>query len=246
MADKLLSVIIPAYNEERFIGKLLEIIQQVDLADFDCRLEIIVVDDGSSDKTASIARSFPGVTVDALVKNCGKGEAVKKGIHQANGDFIIIQDADLEYDPNDYAPMLKALLQPGVDAVYGSRYMDPGGRRGLLAWLRGKHDGQSWTAYLGGRSISFFCYYFTGTYLTDTVTALKLFKKDVIKPLELTTTGFELDHEITSKVLAHGQHIIEVPIHYYPRSKAEGKKIGLRDWLNAIKTFRHLGSLQTG
>lgn len=242
MADKLLSVVIPAFNEEKFIGKLLGLIQQVDLGDLGCKLEIIVVDDGSSDNTASVAQGFPQVTVDALARNCGKGEAVKKGISQANGDFIIIQDADLEYDPEDYTPMLEALLQPGVDAVYGSRYKHPDGRKGLAAWLRGRHKGQSWTAYLGGRSLSFAGYYFTGTYLTDTVTALKLFKRDVIRSLELTTTGFELDHEITSKILARGQHIVEVPIHYYPRSKAEGKKIGLKDWLTAVATFRRLGT----
>lgn len=238
MPEKILSVVIPAYNESRFIGALLDKIGAVDLSAFDCRMEIIVVDDGSADDTANIARQHDGVVVDVLAVNGGKGEAVKRGISLASGDYIIIQDADLEYEPNDYIPMLEALLQPGVDAVYGSRYMDPGGRAGPIAWLAGRHAGQSWTAYLGGRSISFAAYAYTGKWLTDTVTALKLFRRDVIKDMALETTGFELDHEITSNVLARGQNIVEVPIHYYPRSKAEGKKIGLRDWMKALHTFR--------
>ncbi len=238
MTDKVLSVVIPAFNESRFIGALLEKIRAVDMSSVGCRLELIVVDDGSSDNTAEVASSYAGVTVDVLEHNSGKGEAVKRGIGIAGGDYVIIQDADLEYDPEDYLPMLAALQQTGADAVYGSRYMDPHGRRGPLAWLTGRHDGQSWTAYLGGRSISFMAYFYTGTWLTDTVTALKLFRRDIIKSLQLETTGFELDHEITSLLLARGHRIVEVPIRYYPRSKAEGKKIGLRDWLKAFHTFR--------
>ena len=242
MSDKVLTVIIPAFNEERFIGPLLEQVRLVNLSGVGYMAEIIVVDDGSTDETASIVRSYPGVVLDTLEKNSGKGEAVKRGIELANGDLIIIQDADLEYDPGDYILMLKAMERKGVDAVYGSRYLDPAGRRGVVAWYRGKRGGQSWGAYLGGRSLSFVAYYFTGTYLTDTVTALKLFKRDVIKPLTLVTTGFELDHEITSKVLARRQRIVEVPVHYYPRSKAEGKKIGLSDWFTAIRTYRRFSA----
>ena len=142
MPEKILSVVIPAYNEGRFIGMLLEKISHVDLSRFNCRKEVIVVDDGSSDDTAAIARQHNGVIVDGLEVNSGKGEAVKRGISLASGDYIIIQDADLEYEPNDYIPMLETLLQPGVDAVYGSRYLDPDGRTGPLAWLAGRHAGQ--------------------------------------------------------------------------------------------------------
>ncbi len=242
MPNKVLTVIIPAFNEEQFIGALLEQVRMVDLGSLGYTSEIIVIDDGSTDETASIARSYPDVIVDALEINCGKGEAVKRGIELANGELIIIQDADLEYDPGDYILMLEAMERGGVDAVYGSRYLDPAGGRGLLAWYRGRRDGQSWRAYLGGRSLSFVAYCLTGAYLTDTVTALKLFKSDVIKSLTLVTTGFELDHEITSLVLAKGLKITEVPVHYYPRSKAEGKKIGLSDWLTAIRTYRRFGA----
>jgi len=242
MSEQVLSVVIPAYNESRFIGALLEKIGQVDVASVAVRLELIVVDDGSADNTAEIARGFPGVRVEVLERNSGKGEAVKRGVSLASGDFVIIQDADLEYDPADYLPMLTALRVPGVDVVYGSRYLDRKGRRGPLAWLANHHPGQSWTAYLGGRSLSLAGRMFTGVWLTDTVTALKLFRRDIIKPMLLTTTGFELDHEITSKVLAGGHRIVEVPIHYYPRSRAEGKKIGLKDWLRAWHTFRRFSA----
>jgi dolichol-phosphate mannosyltransferase len=103
--------------------------------------------------------------------------------------------------------------------------------------LTGKHPNQSWPAYLGGQSLSFIALVCTGRYLTDTVTALKLFRREVIRPLRLCTTGFELDHEISSKVLAGGNRIVETPISYFPRSKEEGKKIGLKDWFRALKTF---------
>jgi glycosyltransferase involved in cell wall biosynthesis len=221
-----LSIIIPAYNEEAFIATLLERIRAVDLSAFDLDKEIIVVDDGSRDRTAALAESVPGVTV-CRKENGGKGSAVRAGIARATKEFLIIQDADLEYDPDDYRPMLEALLAGKGDAVYGSRYL---GRAG-------KHAQQSWSAYLGGRSLSIIALACTGKYLTDTVTALKLFRRDLLTRLNLQTSGFELDHEISAKVLNQGHRIVEVPIRYYPRSREEGKKIGLRDWFVGIRTF---------
>jgi hypothetical protein len=141
----------------------------------------------------------------------------------------MIQDADLEYDPQDYMPMLDALLSKHGDVVYGSRYT-----RGLLG---SKHAEQSWPAYLGGRSLSIAALICTGRYLTDTVTALKLFPRQLLIGLDLQTTGFELDHEITSKVLARGCRIVEVPIQYFPRSREQGKKIGATDWVRGLRTF---------
>jgi glycosyltransferase involved in cell wall biosynthesis len=221
-----LSIVIPAYNEERFIGTLLEQIAAVDLASVGVGKEIVVVDDCSRDRTAEIAAARPHVRLHRQPQNLGKGAAVRAGLALATGDYVIIQDADLEYDPGDYVPMMNAILAGRGDVVYGSRYLG-----------RGRHAGQSWTAYAGGRSLSLACRLCTGTYLTDTVTALKLFPRSVLTSLDLRTSGFELDHEITAKVLARGLTIVEVPVGYHPRSRAEGKKIGARDWLVGVLTF---------
>lgn len=222
-----LSIVIPAYNEERFIGTLLERIAAVDLAPLGVAREVIVVDDCSRDRTAAIVAAAAGVRLLRMDKNGGKGRAVRAGIEAATGDLLIIQDADLEYDPRDYIAMLNVLLQGGGDIVYGSRYMSGG-----------RHGNQSRAAYLGGRSLSVVAWMMTGRYLTDTVTALKLFhRRDLFALPPLETTGFELDHEITSRMLARGKTIVEVPIRYYPRSRDEGKKIGLKDWFRAIRTF---------
>ena len=224
-----LSIVIPAYNEERFIGTLLERIRTVDLTPHGLDKEIIVVDDCSRDATLEAVSRFPDVIVCRHERNRGKGRAVRTGIERATGDYLMIQDADLEYEPQDYVPMVKALLSNRADVVYGSRYT-----HGLLG---SKHAQQSWPAYLGGRSLSIAGLICTGKYLTDTVTALKLFPRALLTELDLQTTGFELDHEITSKVLARGRRIVEVPIRYFPRNREEGKKIGASDWLRGLRTF---------
>jgi dolichol-phosphate mannosyltransferase len=221
-----LSIVIPAYNEERFIGRLLEKIRAVDLATLGIDKEIIVVDDCSKDRTAEIAASVPGIVLKRLPANGGKGKAVRAGIAIATGQYLIIQDADLEYDPNDYVPMLEALVAGRGDVVYGSRYLG-----------RGRHPNQSLAAYLGGRSLSPAALVFTGRDLTDTVTALKLFHRDQLTGIALETSGFELDHEITAKMARRGARFVEVPIRYAPRTREEGKKIGMRDWFVAVRTF---------
>jgi glycosyltransferase involved in cell wall biosynthesis len=221
-----LSIVIPAYNEERFIGTLLEQIRAVDLAQFDIDKQIIVVDDCSKDRTAQIAATVPGVTLKRMPVNGGKGKAVRAGIATATGEYLIIQDADLEYDPNDYIPMLRVLLSGTADVVYGSRYLG-----------RGRHSNQSLAAYLGGRSLSVIAWLFTRRRLTDTVTALKLFHRKQLAAIDLETSGFELDHEITAKMAQRGARFMEVPIRYMPRSREEGKKIGPKDWFIAVRTF---------
>jgi dolichol-phosphate mannosyltransferase len=226
---KRLSIVIPAYNEERFIGTLLERIRVVNLAPYGLEKEIIVVDDCSKDGTADVVKHFSDVTLCRHEQNGGKGRAVRTGIERATGDYLMIQDADLEYEPQDYVPMVRALLSSRADVVYGSRYMN--------GFLGSKHAQQSWPAYLGGRSLSIAALICTGRYLTDTVTALKLFPRPLLNEIGLQTTGFELDHEITSKVLARGRRIVEVPIQYFPRSREEGKKIGAKDWVRGLRTF---------
>jgi glycosyltransferase involved in cell wall biosynthesis len=222
-----LSIVIPAYNEEAFIGALLARIAAVELERHDVEREVIVVDDGSRDGTAAIAEAAPGVRVIRQQPNRGKGRAVRSGIAASTGDYVLIQDADLEYEPQDYLVLIAALRDSGADIVYGSRYL-----------RAGRRPGQSWAAYLGGRSLSLAAWYYTGVRLTDTVTALKLFPRSFLRSVRLETSGFELDHELTARALAAGLRIVEAPIRYAPRSKAEGKKIGARDWLRAVRTFR--------
>ena len=221
-----LSIVIPAYNEERYIGELLEQVRAVDLGALGVDKEIIVVDDCSADRTSAIAGAAPGVRLHRMPVNGGKGRAVRAGVELATGDYLIIQDADLEYDPQDYVPMMRAILEKRGNVVYGSRYLG-----------RGRHPQQSLAAYAGGRSLSLVMLACTGHTVTDTVTALKLFPRDLLPSLHLETTGFETDHEITAKVLARGLRIVEVPVRYYPRSREDGKKIGPSDWFKAVRTF---------
>ncbi len=237
----LVSIVIPAYNESRFIGTLLDRIKAVDVESLGFRREIIVVDDCSKDGTGDIVAGVPDVTLVRMPVNGGKGRAVREGIARAAGDLILIQDADLEYDPQDYRPMLEA-LRGGADVVYGSRYLKRPGAGVVANLVSGKHPQQSLVAYVGGQSLSFIGLAFTGRYLTDTVTALKLYPRSLLVDMDLQTTGFELDHEMTAKALARRMRIAEVPISYFPRTKAEGKKIGLKDWFRALRTFRRFGS----
>jgi glycosyltransferase involved in cell wall biosynthesis len=223
---KTLSIVIPAYNEERFIGTLLERIRAVDLSPLGYQRELIVVDDCSKDRTAEIVAASPDVRLLRQPKNAGKGAAVRAGIAAATGETVIIQDADLEYDPRDHVAMLDLVVRGTSEVVYGSRYLN-----------RGRHANQSLAAYLGGRSLSLVAWLFTGTYLTDTVTALKMFPRTLLVDMHLQTSGFELDHEMTAKAVARGYGIVEVPVFYDPRSKAEGKKIGMKDWFIAVRTF---------
>jgi len=223
---KTLSVVIPAYNEARFVATLLERVKAVDLSPLGFGTELIVVDDGSTDGTAEIVEAIPAVRLLRLPAHGGKGRAVRAGIAAASGELLIIQDADLEYDPRDFVPMIQAWLDHRATVIYGSRYL-----RG------GRHPNQSLAAYAGGRSLSLVCRLFTGTYLSDTVTALKLFPREEIAALPLQTSGFEIDLEITARLIARGRTIAEVPIRYYPRSRAEGKKVGARDWVKAIATL---------
>ncbi len=220
---KTLSIVIPAHDEDRYLETLLERVLSVDLAPLHLAREIIVVDDGSRDRTAAIAAAVPSVTLHQLPRREGKGRAVRAGIAIATGDYLIIQDADLEYDPRDHIPMLKALIGGQADAVYGSRYLE-----------HGRYQNQSPAAYAGGRSLSLLAWLFTGRSLTDTVTALKLFRRIDVASLPLESSGFEIDHELTSRLLARGLRIVEVPVGYVPRTRAEGKKVRARDWFVAI------------
>lgn len=238
----IMSIVIPAYNEEQFISALLEKIRVVDTESLGIEKQIIVVNDCSADSTSEIVQNlidqgFPNTELIEHEHNAGKGRAVRTGLGAATGDYIIIQDADLEYDPEDYLPMLAPLLADQADVVYGSRYLKHPNAGILKNLITGKHPEQSWLAYLGGQSLSFVARLFVPMFISDTVTAYKLFKAPILKNMTLETTGFETDHEISCKVLSQGFRIKEVPISYFPRTVEEGKKIGLNDWFCAINTF---------
>jgi len=232
-----LSVVIPAYNEAPYIAEVIRKVQAVDLAPMNVIKEIIVVDDGSRDNTFEIANSIPGVKAFKQTVNQGKGAAVKRGIEIASGDMIIIQDADLEYDPDDYKKMLPSLLDGSFKAVYGSRTMKKESVHRHLAVLHGKHPAQYWAHYLAGVVLSQITFFLFGRYLTDTLTAYKLYDAPLLKSLKLRGKGFELDHEITAKVIRRKIDILEVPISYTPRTKSEGKKISAKDGFIAVATL---------
>jgi dolichol-phosphate mannosyltransferase len=240
---KLLSIVIPAYNEAAYIGNLLEQIAQVDTRALGFEKEVLVVNDGSTDATESIARGFEssGVKCFTQVPNQGKGRAVRRGIGEAAGDYILVQDADLEYDPADYLPILRA-LETGADCVYGSRVLGQFRKGG---WT-GRHPSQGLGPWMAGVILSVWTFLLYGRWISDTLTAYKLYPAKILKAMKLETSGFETDHEITAKLIRSGLKIVEVPISYHPRSEEEGKKIKPSDGFIAVWTllkfrFRKMG-----
>ena len=229
-----LSIVIPAYNEELFIGTLLKTILAVDTEVVDFEKEIIVVNDGSRDGTADAVRQFPSVMLIDQ-HNQGKGAAVQRGIREATGDFILVQDADLEYDPADYRPMLEA-IRAGATCVYGSRTLGQIRAHGRTA-TPGRHPEQGLGPWLAGVILSAFTFLLYGVWISDTLTAYKIYPRSVFGWMKIKTHGFETDHEITAKLIRAGIRITEVPISYRPRSVEEGKKIKASDGLVAIWTL---------
>ncbi len=234
-----LSIVIPAYNEGAFIGTLLERILAVPVEQAGFEKEILVINDGSKDNTEEIARSFTQrfsqVRCFTQVPNQGKGKAVQRGIREASGDYILIQDADLEYDPNDYLVLLEGLKH--ADVVYGSRTL--GQRRTQPRWtlFPGRHPQQGVGPWLAGLLLTLWTALMFGRWITDTLTAYKLYPARFVKDITLRTHGFETDHEITAKLIRNGLKIAEVPIRYYPRSSEEGKKIKPSDGFIAVWTL---------
>lgn len=230
-----LSIVVPAYNEERTIGELLQLVRAVDLSALGVSKQIIVVSDGSTDATVAIARSQPGVEVIECPVNRGKGAATRRGIEHADGDIIIIQDADLEYDPEDYRTILGPLLDGQAEVVYGSRILGFEQQYG-----RGKtprHQKAYRMAFFGGRVVTKFTNLLYGTRLTDEPTCYKCFRADLIKRVTIENDRFNWEPEVTAKIIRQGIGIMEVPISYRPRSFEDGKKIGWRDGLSALWTL---------
>ncbi len=214
-----LTVIVPVYNENKTVRHLLEVIQSVPVSK-----EIIIVDDGSTDGTREMLKESPQTPEIRMIyhdKNRGKGSAVRTGIRAALGDVIIIQDADLEYDPMDYLLLLDAMQTNNAHVVYGSRFLKK--KPASSFWHR-------WVNYFltGLTNILF------GSRLTDMETCYKLFRTSCLRAISLGSDGFEIEVEITAKMLKGGEKIIEVPISYKGRSFHEGKKIGWKDGVKAV------------
>ena len=234
---KKLSIVIPSYNEGRFAKELLNRIRKIDFSSLGVIKEIIFVDNGSTDNTYKLLKNEKDIVLVKVKKNIGKGEGVISGIAASTGDIIIIQDADLEYNPEEIKELLNGMLKYNFKVVYGSRTIKHSTKLKALSILYGKNPTSYWSYYIGGQILSFITFLLYGKFITDTVSGYKMFDARIIKSLNLKSTGFELDHEITAKILKRGYDIYEVPISYVPRTKEEGKKIKWKDGLIAIKTL---------
>lgn len=227
MSSKL-SIVIPAYNEEKTIITILEKVKNVDLKA--TTKEFIIVNDCSSDKTQELVERFKEENSDTQIilynqdKNRGKGAALHKGIELATGDFVIIQDADMEYDPREYVDLLKPMIEGFADVVYGSRFMGNNPHRILFFW----HT-------IGNRMLTFLSNMFTNLNLTDMETCYKLFRREIIQKLYLKEKRFGFEPEVTAKMSrVSGIRIYEVGISYYGRTYKEGKKINWKDGFRAV------------
>ena len=219
---KTISILIPCYNEEKNIIEILIKVNQVKINNI--KKEIIVIDDCSKDKSLKILKKNKKLYSILIThkKNLGKGAAIKSALEKATGDYIIIQDADLEYDPNEYKKLLDYLIKNNCDVVYGTRFQNKKYNQGYLV------------NRLANYFLTFLFNLKTKSKLTDINTCYKLFKKDVLKDLELVENRFGLDPEITLKLTKKNIKIEEIPITYKPRSKKEGKKINVKDGLISI------------
>ncbi len=214
------SVIIPAFNEDHTLAACVRAVYERNPG---LDLEVIVVDDGSRVPVSGLAG--PGLVVVRHDKNRGKGAAIRTGLDRATGDVVLIQDADLEYDPADYARVLEPIASGKADAVYGSRLLRSDNRRSY------------WSFYLGGRLVTAWTNFLYGSRLTDEPTCYKAVRTPLLRELGLTCMGFEFCPEVTAKLLRRGVRIVEVPISYRPRSIEEGKKIRWSDGLTALWTL---------
>ena len=216
-----ISVVMPVYNEAKTVRELIKRVEDVDL-----EKEIIIVDDCSTDGTSNILKGLdknPGIRVLYHDKNMGKGAALRTGFKHITGDIVIIQDADLEYNPQEYHRLIKPILDGRADVVYGSRFVTTEERRVLLFWH-----------YLGNSFITFVSNIFTNLNLTDIETCYKVFKAEVIRSITIEENRFGFEPEITAKIAKKRYRLYEIGISYSGRDYSEGKKIGWKDGVRAI------------
>jgi glycosyltransferase involved in cell wall biosynthesis len=226
---KKLSLIVPAYNEERTIHLILDKMRDV-VIDHGIQKEIIIVNDGSTDGTVAAVERYmeaePNMGIRFFVqpRNMGKGAAIHRGIHESTGDYVLVQDADLEYDPREYNDLLRPVIEGFADVVFGSRFMGHHPHRILFFW----HS-------IGNKVLTTLSNAFNNLNLTDMETCYKLIRSDIAKGLDLREKRFGFEPEVTAKLArVKGVRIYEVGISYYGRTYAEGKKIGWKDGFRAI------------
>jgi glycosyltransferase involved in cell wall biosynthesis len=215
-----LSIVIPVYNEVATVEGLLRRVRELPL-----NIEVIVVDDGSTDGTRDLIARLEGTLIDRLVLhevNAGKGAALRTGFQHATGDVVVVQDADLEYDPHELPSLLRPILSGRADAVYGSRFLG-GPHRVLFFW----HS-------VGNRLLTLLSNMFTDLNLTDMETCYKMVRRELLQSVPLTANRFGIEPELTARLAQAGARIYELPISYDGRSYAEGKKIGWKDGVSAL------------
>ncbi len=222
---EILSIIIPIYNEKKTIQALIEKVRRADVLGLS--KELILVDDGSDDGTRDILKKINNAKVFFHETNKGKGAAVRTGLQHARGDIVLIQDADLEYDPNDYSALLAPLIAKKTDVVYGSRF--------VKSKMFPKN--MYYTHCLGNMVLTGMTNMLYSANLSDMETCYKAMRKEAVKGLELSSVGYDIEPELTAKILKKGISIHEVPIQFEPRSFEEGKKINWKDGLAAAWTL---------
>lgn len=227
---KSISIVIPTYNEEKFLPELIDKIKKINFSKLNLSHEIIVVNDGSTDNTMQILSKIDGISV-LEQDNKGKGSAVQKGIKYSNADLILIQDADLEYDPQDYYKLLEPFKSQNKISVYGSRPKNIFNQNNLLV---DKHQNQKYGPYFMNKLLCLLFKFLFNVNLTDPLTGYKVYERNFFLKNKILSKGFEADHEITIKLIKSNYKIIEVPIKYNPRDVKDGKKINVFDAITAF------------